>query len=485
MGNSVNLKTMSQAVNTGNEKVDTTISTGIKAISGVYGGLGVASQVLATLASTAGKQHNGNTNNTPQVKVPFVATNNTNKTNNATPSNHQQPQQNNVRNQNKNAINPNEPVNVELPSQYKNAVFVPQSLMKGRVGMAAGYAFSKGDYFGGVTFLSEGISNKAFYLDPASNPKNGTLINTNPGITLSRQNESTIRAIFKNTSLAGMTDEIIHQSKGGRGGTGLGISSNMAKVSLQVGDYYNMFKVVQGSYSNSLVSAMKERLPHNPHAKALLSSGMSRDAVMRKIQENLPPASYGVLQHMTYKFGGQGVRRFGKVFDGAISAALDPANQEQHLTNGAKHMVYYFRNKNSAWQPDTRVMDIHRIIFTSGKRLSPELNLKLATQAELNANELNLVSGIAKQAGVSGIIKDGRVKLPDSPTETLGNSQKLDWDEKAANRGMRVVNQDAKPVPIDMPKPQPNNHQTNIPKPPQPKRHGGGGVTVEQIMSNL
>ena len=113
MGNSVNLKTMSQAVNTGNEKVDTTISTGIKAISGVYGGLGVASQVLATLASTAGKQHNGNTNNTPQVKVPFVASNNTNKTNNATPSNHQQPQQNNVRNQNKSAINPNEPVHVE------------------------------------------------------------------------------------------------------------------------------------------------------------------------------------------------------------------------------------------------------------------------------------------------------------------------------------------------------------------------------------
>ena len=68
----------------------------------------------------------------------------------------------------------------------------------------------------------------------------------------------------------------------------------------------------------------------------------------------------------------------------------------------------------------------------------------------------------------------------------MGNSQKLDWDEKAANRGMRVVNQDAKAVPIvDIPKPQPNNHQTNIPKPPQPKRHGGGGVTVEQIMSNL
>lgn len=343
-------------------------------------------------------------------------------------------------------LNPSEIVDIDL-GKYANSKFIPQHLTKTLIGKAAGYALTKGDYFGAITFLCEGVYPKAFYYDPASGGRRGTLVNTHPGITLSLQPENTIRGIFANTSLRDMTDEIVAKSLGK--GASKGISGNMASARLQVSDYYHMFQRIEGTYSKGTYNALAGRLSSHPMAKQLLAKGMDKAEVMEEIQSNLSPASYSVLQQLAYKYGNGGIKKFGKLLDYTINAALNPDNADKHLANGAKHIVYQYMNGKKQWVQDTRVMNIHRLFFLSGEKFSPEMNLKLITGGKLDADEEKIVKEVAKKAGVSSIIKDGKLDLPDSTPESKKHSVTPKFNEAAIRKGTTVVNQDFKPVDIE------------------------------------
>lgn len=333
--------------------------------------------------------------------------------------------------------------------KYENSKFIPQSLAKTLIGKAAGYALTKGDYFGAITFLCEGVYPKAFYYDPATGGTRGTLVNTHPGITLSLQSEKTIRGIFSNTSLKDMTDEIVYKSLKNKG-----ISPNMANARLQVSDYYHMFQKIEGGYSKGAYDALSGRLSSHPMAKKLLNSGMSKSEVMEQIQSELPPAAYSVLQQLAYKYGNGGIKRFGKLLDHTISAGLDPDNQDQHLANGSKFIVYQYMNSKKQWVQDTRVMNIHRLFYTAGEKFSPELNLKLITGSKLDPLENDIVKNVAKKAGVPNIIKDGQLDLPDGNAESkkYSGTEKIKLNTNTINKGVSVVNQNFKPIDVEPPK---------------------------------
>lgn len=349
--------------------------------------------------------------------------------------------------QSKYKIKEDEIVELNL-GKYNNSKFIPQHLTKTLIGKAAGYALTKGDYFGAITFLCEGVYPKAFYYDPATGGTRGTLVNTHPGITLSLQPDNTIRGIFVNTSLRHMTEEIVDKAKYNRG-----ISSNMANARLQVSDYYHMFQKIEGKYSQGAYKALEGRLAGHPLAKPLLAKGMSKAEVMEQMQSELSPASYSVLQQLAYKYGNGGIKRFGKLLDATISAGLDPDNQEKHLAQGAKHIVYQYMNSKKQWIQDTRVMNIHRLFFLSGEKFSPELNLKLITGSKLDKSEEELVSKVAKKAGVPNIIKDGRLDLPDGTIDTVKQANPPKLNTAAINKGVTTVNQNFKPIDAEPPKP--------------------------------
>lgn len=343
-------------------------------------------------------------------------------------------------------INPNQKIstNENLGNFKPDAGFIPQSMLKGLTGKASAYAISQGDYFGGVTFLAEGVRSNAFYFDPASGSRGkGILINTHPGITLPYQTDAEIRKMFGRTTLAGMTDEIISGVKRGQ------ITANMRNSTLVISDYYNMFNDINQKYSVGADNALKGRLSQNRFAKEMLEDGKTTQEVMREIKRNLPAPSYAVLQHLSYKYGPGGIRKFGSLLDHSISAALDPENQTEHLQNGAKHIVYHYRNKNNELIQDTRAMNIHRLFYTSGVRFSPELNMKIVTGSQLNNNEQAVVSAVAKQAGVGSIVQAGKpIDFKDGPARN-SRSDELKLDEAAIRRGVTTVNQDFKPIKLD------------------------------------
>lgn len=321
--------------------------------------------------------------------------------------------------------------------------FVPQSLLKGQTGAAAKYALSKGDYFAGITFLCEGVRPNAFYFDPASGGKYGTLINTHPGITLSLQENATIHRIFHNTSLSPLSNEIVASVRAGR------ISQAMRVSKLQTSDYYQMFNVVEERYSRGADNAMKRRFQHVPEANALLKQGMSPQQVLMKIKQNLPPQVYSVLEQVSYKYGAGGINRFRPLLDATIKAGLDLPNQQRHLENGAKHIVYQYTNKNKQVIQDTRVMNIHRLFYTAGNRFSRELDMKIVGNEQLNAQEISLVNQVANKAGIPSPVKNGRVEMPDATKDTVisGYNQKgdINLDVNAINRGIVRVDNNFKP----------------------------------------
>lgn len=369
-------------------------------------------------------------------------------------------------------INPNASVPVNLGNVKSDAKFIPQHMLKGLTGQAAGYAISRGDYFGGVTFLSEGVRSNAFYFDPASGAKGkGTLVNTHPGITLTYQTDKEIRNMFGNTSLSPLTEEILRSVRGGT------ISPNMRNSHLRVGDYYNMFKHVQDKYTAGANNALMGVMQNNPFAKSMLAQGKTKQETLRAIKENLPVGSYAVLQHLAYKYGNGGIKRFTSLLNHTISAGLDVKNQEQHLANGAKYIVYHYRDKSNTMHQDTRVMNIHRLFYTAGVKFKPELNLKIATNQTLTEEETKLVNSVAQTAGLGKLVKDGHVKFPDGTISSTKNSQseKYQLDIDAANKGIAKVNQDFKPIKIEVKVDEPKKnkiehkseptHNINKPKP--------------------
>ena len=355
-------------------------------------------------------------------------------------------------------IDPNEVVQQNI---NKDSKFIPQSMLKGLTGRASAYAMSQGDYFGGITFLAEGVRTSAFYFDPASGAKGkGVLINTHPGITLKYQTDTEIRKMFGGTSISNMTEEILSGVKRGQ------MSSNMKQAELRVGDYYQMFKQVQDKYSAGANNALLGMMDKNTHAKAMMATGKSKQEVLREVKENLPVTSYAVLQHLSYKYGPGGIKKFTNLLNHSISAGLDVANQESHLERGAKNIVYHYRDKNNTLHQDTRAMDIHRLFYTAGVKFSPSLNLKIATNSDLNPNEERLVNQVANKAGLGNISKNGKLDFPDG---TARNSEtdnlKLDFDR--ANKGLNNVNQNFKPISAALDKSSPMN---NASAPPKPKK---------------
>jgi hypothetical protein len=325
--------------------------------------------------------------------------------------------------------------------QYNGAdAFIPQHLLKSQTGQAAKYAISRGDYFAGITFLCEGVRPNAFYFDPASGGKYGTLINTHPGITLPFQKDHEIRAMFKGTSIAGITEEIIAGVRSGK------MTTNMKQARLQTSDYYNMFRVVEAKYTRGADEALKKRLAHVPESKALLAQGKSLNDVLNTVKQQLPAPSYSVLQQLSYKYGTRGINRFTKLLDSSIKAALDPANREQHLANGSKHIVYHYVNSKKQVIQDTRVMNIHRLFYTAGAKFSNELNMKLSSNETLTAQEEQLVNNVAKQAGIPPVIKNGKLDLPDGTKETIksSKSEEVVLDTKAIEKGIAMVDNNFK-----------------------------------------
>ena len=164
-------------------------------------------------------------------------------------------------------INPNVSVPINLGNVKGDAKFIPQHMLKGLTGQAAGYAISRGDYFGGVTFLSEGVRSNAFLLWPASGAKGkGTLVNTHPGITLTYQTDKEIVICLVIQVCPPLTEEILRSVRGGT------ISPNMRNSQLRVGDYYNMFKHVQDKYTAGANNALMGVMQNNPFAKKYVSS---------------------------------------------------------------------------------------------------------------------------------------------------------------------------------------------------------------------
>ena len=334
-------------------------------------------------------------------------------------------------------INPHESISTTNLNGYKaESGFIPQNMLRGLTGKASAYAIANGDYFGGITFLAEGVRSNAFYFDPASGSRKGILINTHPGITLKYQSAEEMRRMFGHTSIRNMTEEIIQASRNGQ------MTSRMRSAQLVVADYYNMFKEINRKYSRGADIALREHLDRNSYAKALMAQGLNRNDIMTRIKQNLPAPSYAVLQHLSYKYGEGGIKRFHNLLDKSISAALDLPNQDKHLQDGARFIVYHYRNKNNQLIQDTRAMNIHRLFYTSGVKFSPELNMKLVTGGQLDNNEQTLVNSVAKSAGVDDIVKNGRISDfgSGSPRNSITDEYKLEQDGP-----VQKVNQSYKP----------------------------------------
>ena len=419
---------------------------------------------FASVFNTIRTSMNGNIQD---VKVPFLPQNQHNKPNNPMPISYPKNQLSE-----RFHIKPDSIVNVNLGNVRGDAKFIPQHMLRSLTGQAAGYAVSRGDYFGGITFLAEGVRSNAFYFDPASGSRGkGVLINTHPGITLPYQSDKEIRNMFSNTSLAGMTEEILRGVRNGQ------MSSNMKNAHLRVGDYYNMFKHVQDKYTAGANNALMGMMNKNPFAQKLLAQGHSRQDILRTIKENLPVTSYAVLQHLAYKYGNGGIKRFTNLLNHTISAGLDTENQDKHLAEAVQYIVYHYRDKSNTMHQDTRVMNIHRLFYTAGVKFKPELNLKIATNQTLTEEETKLVNSVAQTAGLGKLVKDGHVKFPDGTISSTKNSQseKYQLDIDAANKGIAKVNQDFKPIKIEVKVDEPKKnkiehkseptHNINKPKP--------------------
>ena len=262
--------------------------------------------------------------------------------------------------------------------------------------------------------------------------------------------------MFGNTSLAGMTEEILRGVRNGQ------MSSNMKNAHLRVGDYYNMFKHVQDKYTAGANGALLGVMNKNPFAQKLLAEGHSKQEVLRTVKEQLPVTSYAVLQHLAYKYGNGGIKRFTNLLNHTISAGLDTANQEKHLADGAKYIVYHYRDGKNVLHQDTRVMNIHRLFYTAGVKFSPELNMKIISNQELNATETQLVNSVATSAGLGKLVQNGKINLPDGDASSTKNSrsEKFTLDIDAANKGIVTVNQNFKPIqpPVEHQK----HHETDI-----------------------
>lgn len=303
-------------------------------------------------------------------------------------------------------------------------------------GKAATFALANGNYYAGLTILCEGVKEKAFYFDPASGGKYGTLINTHPGITLRFQTESEMRKMFGQTKLAPMTESLIRNIQAKR------LTPEMRQLTLDIPDYNRMFNVIANKYSSDADKFVKERLSQHPLSKRLLQQGMTKDQVLNQIKSDLPVSSYAVLQHLSYKYGPRMRNYFGKLVDGTISAALDLPNQERHLLNTAQHIVYKYMSEGGKWHVDTRVMNYHRMFYTAGHKFTPEINLKLASNTPLTEAESKVVSNVIRNAGLSVSVKNGRVNFPEITNQRtaatdFGTPPEL--DTKAIDKGVAKV----------------------------------------------
>jgi hypothetical protein len=385
---------------------------------------------------------------------------------------------------NKYNINPNEQVKVNLGDLKPDAGFIPQHMLRGLSGKAAGYAISQGDFFGGVTFLAEGVRNNAFYFDPASGSKGkGILINTHPGITLKYQKDYEIRKMFNATTLAPMTNEILNGVKSGT------ITPRMKAATLVISDYYNMFNQINGKYSAGADNAIMNVIGKNKFARDMLSHGATKSDVLREVKRNLPAPSYAVLQHLAYKYGNGGINRFTSLLDKSISAALDKPNQDKHLEEGAKFIVYHYRDKNNRLIQDTRAMNIHRLFYVSGLKFSPDLNMKIVTgMGRLDEKERAVVNEVTTRAGIKPIIdKDGQVSnFPDGPAH---NSNTKDVELVDVNKPVKKVDYDfsLKMEQAEKAKPSttPNTDLDHMVKPKTPKPSNSNSCTGICQRSNI
>lgn len=343
-------------------------------------------------------------------------------------------------------INPSEKVHVTLPSGIDElGGFIPSKHMQGLNGKAAAVALAGGDYFAAITFLCEGVRTKAFYMDPATGGRYGALVNTHPGITLKFQTNDEIKRIFQASSISPMTNHIIDNVRSGT------ISPQMRNATLQIDDYYKMFRQIEGKYAKGAESALLHHMKTNPYAKELLKT-KSQAEVLKEIKSGLPPASYSVLQQLSYKYGPGKVKSFSGLVQGSISAALDEKNRDEHLVNGAKHIVYQYMNSKKQWVQDTRVMGLHRLFFTAGERFSKDLNYKLVTGQALSGSELALVKDVASKAGVGNLVgNNGVLNIPDATKESVKSksSEDLKLNTDLANKGVTSVNFNFKPQAID------------------------------------
>lgn len=331
----------------------------------------------------------------------------------------------------KHNIKPNElpvaPNNKDLIKQWRNTLS----------GKASAYALSRNDYFAAVTFIAEGVKESAFYKDPASGGKYGTLYNSHPGITMRFQSDSEILSMFGKTSVAHQKQNILSNLRGLQNNNIKTLPQFMKDMRLSIGDHYEMFNTIRNKYSNNLNKTLYSVMDSNPFVKDRLSKGHSKETVFNDIKKNMPSSAYGVLQHIAYKHGSAG--KFKGLLNHSISAALDPENREKHLVNGASHIIYSYVNAKKEKVIDKYAMKVHRLFYLSGATLSPDLNMKILQNNKLDQNEEKKVNDIAQKVGIGKIIKNGKTDFG----ERLDNS-KLDkeksLDTSLLDKGKAVKN---------------------------------------------
>jgi hypothetical protein len=220
-----------------------------------------------------------------------------------------------------------------------------------------------------------------------------------------------------------------------------------------------------------------------------LSHGATKSDVLREVKRNLPAPSYAVLQHLAYKYGNGGINRFTSLLDKSISAALDEPNQDKHLEEGAKFIVYHYRDKNNRLIQDTRAMNIHRLFYVSGLKFSPDLNMKIVTGiGRLDEKERAVVNEVTTRAGIKPIIdKDGQVSnFPDGPAH---NSNTKDVELIDVNKPVKKVDYDfsIKMEQAEKAKPSttPNTDLDHMVKPKTPKQSNSNSCTGICQRSNI
>ena len=313
---------------------------------------------------------------------------------------------------------------------------VPAKHYAGLTGPSAKFALSKNDYFAGITFLCEWITRDSFYHDPASGGNKGVLINTHPGITLTYQTKR-LDKIFAGTSAAPIVNEIKGAIKSGN------ITPNMRNTKFSPSDYYKMFQAIEPSYTNDAYKLIRNNLERNKFASEILSGYKKgtkeyedmKTRLTQRVVNQLPASAFSVIQQGVYKCGSAGFGRFKTLLNGTISAGLDLQNQDRHLQENAKSIVYTYSTK-SGRKTDTRVMEIHRLFYVSGKGISPKLGEKIVDGIALTPSEMKQIQELSKKAGITNIVKGNKTVFSDISTD-FEKGKNINYDSEIANTGIK------------------------------------------------